>query len=205
MSMRSPFSSMLRVLVVVSVGAVLAACAGDGPPPRSFPQLGWDHLPPFEFATNGPQITESFSNPNQEPHVEHLMPVPPSQAMRIWVGDRIRATGAGTETLRLDIREASVVEKPLPTKSGVTGFFTNEPEVRYEGRATVALQVLDPSGRVEAEVTASTWRTKEILEKASLAQREQMWFDLVEAMVNDLDSQLSQGIPQYLGRWMLAR
>lgn len=198
--MRSPFVPRFvpaRLVAAALLAFVVSACATEGPPSRTFPELRFTHEPPLVLGAQGPEVESLFEPPLADPHVEHLMPLPPEQAIRTWVADRLKTTGVGENTVRVVIRDASVTETPLEMESGVRGFFTNDQEVRYDARAALTVQLLDPSGAMRAEATADAWRSRTIAERASLAEREQVWFELVEKLMQDLDTQLSAGIRHY--------
>lgn len=104
---------------------MLAACSG----PKPDPQPGAD----LNFAVNGQlplrvahiDVIEDYVPVNAPPHVEGTFTVPPDQAIRRWVADRLRATG-GEFDLTINITNADVIETPLPTEGGLVGAFTNE-------------------------------------------------------------------------------
>lgn len=183
--------------------ATLAACSSEAPPPPAFPELRFTHAAPLVFGTQGPEVVSRFTPPLADPHVEHLMPLPPEKAIRTWAADRLQATGIGNAVLRVVINDASVTETPLDTKGGVSGFFTDQQELRYDARADVAVQVVSPDGQVLAEATSNVWRSRTLNQKASLAEREKMWFRLVEALMQDLDSQLTSGLRQYFRDYLV--
>lgn len=189
--------TLWRVLAVVPLVGLLVAC-GSPPPSSSFPDLRFTHKPSFLVAAGGPEITVSYPAPLRSPNIEHGMTVSPERAMRNWVQDRLKTTGVGAETVRVDIRDASVVETRLETRGGVRGFFTNEQESRYDARADLVIRVVDGVGRVRAETTGAAWRSRTIAQSATLAERDQALFELVEQLMLDLDSQLETGVRQYL-------
>jgi hypothetical protein len=177
---------------------LLSAC-GTPPPPATHADLRWTHLPPITLAVQDIRVETTYQPPGRDPNVEHLMPLPPETAIRTWVADRIRTSGVGIYSLRVVIEEASVIEVPLQTTQGVKGFFTTEPDLRYEAKATVVVQLVRADGSVEVQTRQTAWRTKSISEKASLAEREQAWFSLVEELMQDLNPALESGIRQYFG------
>lgn len=202
--MRSPILSRLVLSAVLAAAVVpLAACTTDAPPPRAFPELRFTQQAPLVFGTQGPEVVSRFTPPLADPHVEHLMPLPPEKAIRTWAADRLQATGVGNNVLRLIINNASVTETPLGTKGGVSGFFTDQQELRYDARADVVVQVVSPDGRVLAEAVSNVWRSRTLNQKASLAERERLWFRLVESLMQDLDSQLSTGLRQYFRDYLV--
>ncbi|NKD77525.1 hypothetical protein HEQ60_07095 [Haematospirillum sp. H1815] len=203
-----PFSRFLPALGTVCLFAMLslaAGCSDQGPPVSKQPELRFLTKAPFRFAAQGPDIVTSYIPPLRSPHVEHRMPLSPEQAMRTWAQDRITTTHTHQRHIRVDIREASVTETKLPTKKGITGFFTNEPEARYAAKANIAVQIVDGAGVVRHEASATAWRTITIPEKASLAERDQIWFELVEHLMQDMDAQLGAAIRQHLGSALLDR
>lgn len=202
--MRLPrLSSLLRPLALLLVAVTVTACATDGPPRRGIPELRFTNLPPLQLAAQGPQINSLYVSPLRNPNVEHLMPVSPERAIRQWVQDRLHTTGTGLDSVVVEIRDASVVETRLQTKSGLTGFFTDDQEAKYDAKANVVVRLVGPDGKTKAEAFASAWRTRSLNEKASLADREQVWFELVEQLMRDMDQQLDSGIRQYFADAML--
>jgi hypothetical protein len=181
-------------LAVPAFLLLLAACTTADPPARAFPELRWTHEAPLTVAAQGPEIVQEFSPPLTHPHVEHLMPLPPHKAIATWARDRLHTTGVGTQTLRVVIHDASVTEKALHTKSGVSGFLTDEPEATYTATVDVEVQLVNPDGSIDRRNRVTGWRAKSISEKSSLADREAAWFAMVEALMADLDSQLEAGV-----------
>jgi hypothetical protein len=191
--------TLLQGLAVTGLAVPLLSACGTPPPPQTFAELRWAHLPPITLAVQGIEVTSTFQSTGKDPYVEHLMPLPPEKAVRTWVADRLRSTGVGIYTVRVVIEEASVLEVPLKTTDGVKGFFTTEAEVRYEAKTTVVVQLVAADGSVEVQTRQTGWRTKSVSEKASLADREKAWFELVESLMHDLDPALESGIRQYFG------
>lgn len=196
-------SGVLRFVLIAAV-ASLAACASEPPPQRAFAELRFTNQTPLAFGAQGPEVVNRFQAPMAAPHVEHLMPLSPEKAIRTWAQDRLQATGVGTNSLRVVINTASVTETPLDTKGGISGFFTDQQEMRYDARADVAVQIVDSQGRVRAEAISNVYRSRTLNEKASLAERERLWFQLVERLMQDLDNQLSTGLRQHFREFLIA-
>lgn len=199
------FRTALATLSLLALSPLVTGCADQGPPASARPDLRFSTKQPFLFAAQGPDIITSYTTPLRSPNIEHRMPLSPEQAMRTWAEDRIKTTGTHQRRVRVDIREASVTETRLPVKKGITGFFTNDQEARYDGKANIAVQIVDRTGVVRHEASASAWRTRTIHEKASLAERDRIWFELVEHLMQDIDAQLGAAIRQHLGPALLDR
>lgn len=198
-------SAILARTLVVAAAVGLAACSSQSPETRAFPTISFSHKAPIVFAAQGPRVESQFTAPMRDPHVEHLMPLAPEEAIRIWARDRLKGTGVGDGEVRVIIRDASVVEKILTKKAGVVGFFTDDQEVQYDARAVVAVQYVNTAGKVVVESEAIVDRSRTINEKASLHEREKIWFAMIESMVTTLDEQMSQGLPQYFAPYILSR
>src|SRR3546814_17397284 len=79
----------------------------------------------------------------------------PKDAAVRWAQDRLVASGDRL-TFRYIVREASVVESPLPVSGGITGMLTTDQSERYEAGIVVEMQVLDgrqTQGRAKADAS----------------------------------------------------
>ena len=130
------------------------------------------------------------------------MPVTPSAMAERWAFDRLSAAG-GEITARYVIMDASVIETALPRTQGLRATFKIEQSERYDGRIIVRLDLVTPRGNIEGSVTAQVDRVETIGENASIADREALWFAMVEAMGRDLNAQMERQIRQHLLRFMV--
>lgn len=205
------FAARLRGLVAVSFAAVLlAACAQPEPVPE-FPDIRWTNTQALTFQADAKVIQSDFQPSFQPPNVEHLMPMPPERALRTWAQDRLQVTGSGVaaggaplRTVRFVIRDAAVREERLETQEGVRGFLTNEQAWKYTAHIQAEVQVLDDRD-VIASASTEGYRSKTLGEKASLNEREEMWYDLVGDLMQDFDGAMTQNIRQNLGEFLVNR
>ena len=86
------------------------------------------------------------------------------------------------------IREATATEARLPLKKGVTGAFTTDQEWRYDAIVDIAVEVSDLDRQRSARANAGAKQTRTVGEDASLADREKVWFDLVEQLMKRFDA-----------------
>lgn len=202
-----------RGLMAALLAAVLALSACTTPEPvPSFPEIRFTQQAPFTFQANEVVVLSQFQPNFQPPRVEHLMPVPPERALRTWAQDRLKATGTsgvpgdmgGLRTVRFVIRDASVTEERLDTSQGVSGFFTDEQAWRYTAHLDVEVQVMRDR-EVLASATTEGRRSRTLSEKASLNEREEMWYELTRALMDDFDAAMSQNIRQYLSPYLADR
>jgi len=193
----------LLIVAGLILPIVLAGCAAP-PAQQNFAELSYRHLAPINLAVGTFTIETRYIPPLKLPHVEHRAPVPPYAAVRQWGLDRVRATG-GVLRARLVILDASIVEKKLPLKGGITGAFTREQGARYDGKLTVLLEILDSAGRQRAFVTGRANRSQTVPEGASIAARERTLFAVTEDMMRQLNTELDANIEKYFGQYMTRR
>lgn len=188
---------------VAALAASLALSACEmAPAQQSQPELTFAHLQPFRLDVGRVELTSAYQMPMREPHVEHVMPLSPEAAVKRWVEDRLQPHGT-TGAVRVVVRDARVVEVPLPVEKGLAGLFKKQQAERYDASLEVAMHVLDERNMPQSEIIARTQRSRTAPEGMTLNDREQMWFELVEGMITELDRQLSALIPQYFGTQLL--
>lgn len=190
-------SRLIRTLCVTLFSVV--ALAGTGgcqtPDPVSrLPDLSYAHLGTFNIAVSYADVRSIYEAPFKEPYVGHLMSTSPEMAALQWGKDRIKAVGDNGWQVRYLVEDASVVTKKLETSGGVVGFFTNEQGEEFTAKLSVVIELRDKGRRIRAEVKASSTTTQTIPENASLADREEVWFDMTERMMTELNTQLEAGM-----------
>ncbi|WP_246024176.1 hypothetical protein [Azospirillum ramasamyi] len=173
---------------------LLAACQST--PPRPAPR-------PIDFSNFGPIVLNAGSidvvdayRPMGAKHVEGRSAVPPGEAVRRWAAERLQAAG-GQGRVRVTIRDASIVEVQLPTRKGISGYFTNDQAQRYDGRIEVEItgEVPDTGNGGFRGVTRSTvTHSTTVPENISLADREATFLEITRRMMDDLNARLDAGI-----------
>jgi hypothetical protein len=191
------FSQLRNFLVAVTSVVLLSGC--ETAPPRSgFPQLSYAHLAPIRLDVAQIKIVSEYRSTGVAPNVEHLFPVKPQAAAERWSRERLKPVGA-SGTARVTIRRASVVEVPLTRSTGVRAMLTTDQAERYDGVIEIAIAILDEAGRQSGAVVSRAQRSKSVPENISLYDREKTWFDMVEAMMNDINASLETQIKKHLG------
>lgn len=185
-----------RRLVLAAGLAVFALTACQSTPPRPAPR-------PIDFSNFGPILLNAGSvdvvnayRPMGGTHVEDRSAVPPAEAVRRWASERLQATG-GSGRVRVTIKDASIVEVPLPRTQGVKGYFTTDQAQRYDGRieVEVAGESQDSAGAVFRGMTKSTVTySTSVAENIALADREATFLDITRRMIEDLNARLDAGI-----------
>ncbi|OFX11366.1 MAG: hypothetical protein A2516_08085 [Alphaproteobacteria bacterium RIFOXYD12_FULL_60_8] len=161
------------------------------------PVLSFADRTPFNFNASALDVTSLYEAPGVDPNIDHLMPLSPEQAALQWAQDRIRTVGTNDLTVRFLVNDAAVIQRPLPVKGGFTGFFTTEQAEEYFGSLSVSIELVDSKRKVLASVRGSAKANQTVPENVSLADREKLWFQLTERMMNELNTQLEESINVY--------
>jgi hypothetical protein len=179
---------------VLAIAATLALGACTSAPPRpQARQISFANLAPISFDVARIEVVQQYQPPQVPPNVEHLTPVQPTDAIRRWANERVRAMGSNG-TMRVIIKDASITETHLKPTTGVRGTFTTDQSERYDGRLSVDLVVEVPSRQFQGYTGATVSRTISVPENVSLQGREDAWHSLVERMMADLNAKLEEGI-----------
>lgn len=186
-------------------GTGLAGCAS--PPPRArFPELTYGHLGRFTLDVARIDIISEYKPTFARPNIEHTFPVVPEQAMRKWAEDRLTVSGRADRFARFVIQDAKVTETELPRSAGVRGAFTTDQTHRYDGALAAVIEIREERGNFRAG-TASAWasRSRTVPEGITINDREKLWFEIVESLMNDLNSELDRQIRANLGQFLVQR
>ncbi len=186
-----------RLLIAGLASLILASCETPAPAP-TFPDLTWNHVAPLKFDAAKIEIVDDYAAPFKSPNVEHEFPLVPELAIRRWITDRISAAGA-ERSVRVIIREASVVGQALKVKEGVKGLFYKEQAAKYVGVLDVAIEVRSVRGFVEAKADARVARTRTVPEEVPPNELDQIFFDLTSALMADLDRTLEANVRKFMG------
>jgi hypothetical protein len=206
---------MAMLAMIAGVGGGLAGCT-HAPPPPVYGDLSFDDQPKMVFALAKLQIVNGYTVPEGESgHIETQLPLSLPRTMARWASDRIQTVGenaggftadanaASPKKLVFKIVEASMRETPLAKKEqGLRGDFTNEQAFRYDATLSAVLEVRDGLGMKVAAAEASVSRSSTIDEKATLLDKERLWYNMTKAMMADLDKVLTSNIDQYLRRYL---
>ncbi len=191
---------MLRPFLILLVLA-LAGCAGPPPAPQQFPQITFQQFGQIPLRVGSIEVVRAYQPPMAPPNVEHLFPVSPLEMAARWPLERLKAVG-GPDRARYTVKRASVIEVQLPQDTGLRAAFTKQQSQRYDAVIDVELEILDERGFRQASVTAHAERSQSVREDTTLAERNKIWFDMVDAMSRDLNAELQRNVEGALGRYL---
>jgi hypothetical protein len=197
--MTTTFSSLARGVLAAGL-LVLSACSTPTQQ-QTYPELTYGHNGVINLDVARIEFTNAYQPPLRAPNVEHTAPANPSVVMERWVRDRLRATGVTGEA-RVVLRDAKIVETRLAVQGGLRGAFTTDQGYRYDANIEVEIQLRDAGGVQRAFAKAQAARSRTVAEDATLAQKDKVLFDLVEATMTEINSEFEKQIRQYLGRYV---
>jgi hypothetical protein len=180
----------------------LPGCATP-PPQNKFPELTYAHLGKIRLDVSQISVISEYKSPFAPPNIEQDMPVLPERAMRRWAADRLVATGTPGHTAQFVIQDAKVIDTKLPKTQGLKGVFTTDQSDRYDASFSARVVVrADPGNFGNAQATASATRAQTVAEGITVNARNKVWFDLVEATMNDLNAELERQIRDHLALYL---
>ncbi len=186
----------VRVLLVVAT-ALLGACATEYETFEA-PPLDFSDRQPLSLAVERVAIDSVYRPAGAPPYVDHALPLTPEAATRALLEQRLQAVG-GADRLQAVILDASVEEETLEPASGVRGYLTTETAARLNGQIKVRVDRLDPTGTVVGSVSTAVARSRGVPEGVGYAERQRIGYDLVRALVDDLDAGLMANLRESFG------
>ena len=183
-------AAALLAVAVIAVGCEVPLQSRDSTPPS------FAHLPPLVFDLERIEVVERGAAPHPS-DVDHLFPIPPAVGARLWVEDRLRASGH-VGVLRVTIEEASARSTPFATNKNLEGLLTEEQAERIDLRLRVTIEAIDGNGEVNGSATAESERSRTLPEGITLAERERHYDEIVGALLHDYNASQEAAIRNYL-------
>ncbi|MFQ5956028.1 MAG: hypothetical protein ACE5JZ_13260 [Kiloniellales bacterium] len=184
----------------VPVLFALALAIDSASAQQRFADITFAHKPPIKLDVARVELVKEFQSPEAPPNVEHRFPIPPDRAVERWARDRLQPVGAGN-VARVVIKQSSVVEVPLETSGGLVGLFTTEQSERYDAVLEVLVEIHSDLGR-QGYAAATVKRSQTVPEDISPNDLQQVWFEMTEKLIKDIDSSLEESIPKYLAAYL---
>jgi hypothetical protein len=189
-----------RYFLTLALLGMLTACMQSAPVRLGEPRFTG---PAFQFASNAIEVQKSADVPAEDIQSRYSFPTRLDSGVEQWARDRLHTRG-GNNRVVVDILEASVVEEELPITKGFMGMFKKEQSRRYTGKLRVQLAVYSSErATVRAGAESQAEQMITLREDVSLAERQQAFNDLVIALLQQMDTQLSQQIPEHFKPYLL--
>lgn len=188
--------------IALAASFALGGCTTPAPT-QTLPQITFAHLVPLEFDVEKVEVDNRYKAPNDPSYIEDRFPTPPASAIRIWAIERLKPVGAaGSGTLRVVIKRASVQEEKLDIDKGIKGAFTKEQSNRYTLMIDADVVILDSVGKQVGFSSAKASRSTTTREDISLNDREKQWFEMTEKTMGDFNTEMESNIRQYLAKYL---
>ena len=147
------------------------------------------------------QVVPGYVPPGQKPNVEQMASPTPQQAAEAWAQSKVKAVGTQNRAMVI-IRQASIVEVPLPTKKGLEGVFTKEPDRRYDGTLEADIEIRSDTGKKIAEAQARALRTQSVVQGTSEADLKAIWAKMSRDLAGDLATEFDKQVRANLATYV---
>ncbi len=199
------FSRLIKkssLIFLAITGLLLASCQNTSPNIERQP-LSFKQYLPIHLAVSRIDVIEEYKSPMVPPYVEHRIPYSPSEAMDIWVKQRLRAVGLENR-LEVIIKNGAVTAREIPKQSGMGGLFTGQPDKKYEAYLEVELRVYDESGSAmsAANVNARASRTIVINDSASVHERDEALRKMTTELMTLINAQLEKNMFMFMSGYI---
>ncbi len=186
------------LIAVWVLSVALYGCTSAPPAPPADISITFQHRAPITLNVAKIEIVDRYQPSLRAPHVEHLHNVTPSTVTRAWIKERLGAAGS-QGLITLIVEEAGVVEEAVTVSDGFGGLFQDEVDTRLIGVIKARFDHVDvgPRGGTHSvDVVAEA--SAEVLESATLNERDLAYFHLVERLAGEFDRVLTAEIEKSL-------
>lgn len=187
-------------LLPLAATPVLMGCAGTSPLALTQPDLSLSQMQPVSLAVAKIEIFDEYKSPMGGANIEHEFQTPPMVAARNLLQNKLVPAG-DRQILRAFIDDASVRVERLKVREDFMGTFYREPAERYIGRVAIRFELVneDAPDIILARANVNSDRNNSTLENASLADRDQAYLMLTEALMKDVYDGLNTTVRQSFG------
>ncbi len=196
MTFRRRFLTLAAALL-----GVMALTQCNSVEPIRYKPLSFSHYQPIYMAVSNIETIKEYKSPAKPPYVEHLLPYSPTEAMEIWVKDRLRVVG-GDPAMQIIIKDASVVSKELPKPPGFKGLITNSQDKEYKARLEVEMRIYGQKAMSEASIRVAAERTITVAVNASVDQRQVIFRKMISDLMETINSEAEKNMYMYLPKYI---
>jgi hypothetical protein len=140
--------------------------------------------------------------PREYPHVNYRSHVRFEDGAREWAGQHFKLTGESVNTLRITIRKGDIVEKLLPVKKGIKGWFSKDQSAEYEATLDLEIAIVNPNGQVLTSANGKATTTRTVPEGTTEADKQQVWTGLIIATFDNLDNEMQPQLRNVMGQYI---
>jgi len=188
-------------LVTISAAALFLSACSSPPLQKTKLSLHINDSRPYLVDVAGIEVINRYRSPFNDPYVEHLSPVSPAEAVRVWAGTRFRPVGE-EGTLLVTINDASIEGRSLDTNKDFKALFISEQGAKLIGMLSVTLEILNEENTSLGSVVAYASASRTLAEDASLTDRDYAMFHLTQALLDAFDFEASRQLDQHFGLFL---
>lgn len=188
-------------VLFLSFGLFLAGCTQTLPIVPRPPDMTFANFRPIELNVARVEVQDNYVPPMVSPNVGHLFPIPPYVAVRKLLAHQLVAAG-NDNVLRVRIEEASVVREELMAPDPIEDLFLRRPSERLNAKILLRFELFSPQAPdiVIGHADVIARRTKTLLEGTPVAEREQAYFALTEALMDSVNDGLKTIVKNTFGK-----
>ena len=174
----------------------VASCSLNSPK-VAYQDIVYSSFASYSLDVGSLEIVETYEPPLVPPYVEHLVPISPGEALRRWASHTLRPVGE-SGTVRVTISKASMVGQHLDVDQDFKSIFTREQAGKYTASIEITIDILDERRISRAYANAEAEASATIFEDATLAERDKILFELINTLLQTVQSSISPGIEKFL-------
>ena len=190
----------LSFVISIMVFMILAACQTNISQ-QKFPTMTFQNLSQIKLMVNNIKVISKIKIDLTPSNVAHKLPITPEKAIIQWARDCLSIAG-NKNTARMIIIDAKAREISLDLDEGLTGIFKNQQSHRFEAIIKARLEIMDDSNNLQAFVTGSAQKSITISEATSMSDRRQIWYNLIEKLMNKFNLVMQKNIKQNLQNYL---
>jgi len=172
-------------------------------------EIGDDFVPPhilfnkyavISINASEIEIDNRYEMSRSEPHVEHFFPISLETTMKNLIDSKLLALG-NSNKLRVVIDDLSVIREKLPEDTSFIGTFRKQPTHVLKSRVVMRFELVDKD-RPDVILGHSTLvakRDKPIFSGMSVAEKEHVYYQLTESLVDDVYKGFADTVQKYFG------
>lgn len=196
------FARALGVLFFLASGAfgiALPATAQEAPAPM---KLDFANKSVLNVDATSLDLKIGEAPPREYPHMNYRSQVRFEDGAREWAAAHFKLTGNSVNTLRITVRTGDIVEKLLPVKKGIKGWFTKDQSAEYLATLELEIAIIDPNGRVLTTASGKASTSRTVPEGTTEADKQQVWTGLIIATFDNLDTELQPQVRNVMAQFI---
>lgn len=180
---------MIRRLFILSLTLFLSAC--QVPKVDLFSPKEYQDIQPFSVVVSAIDVQDNTTRYTDLPHIENRIPVSPVKALSMALSNRFRTVlPDSSNTLTFLIREASLTQT---FKESDKWYILDNIEYLLSYQVDI---IYNHIGLETERQTISGWEKQSLPKRSSLADKEQTWQKMIDAMTQKVTDKIYADMPQ---------